>query len=290
MRSQAEADEQLKSGKLTLALEIPAGFGKDLRKGGDWQVSAWIDGANTLRASTIEGYVTQAHATWLASRPQSAAQSATTTLEARYRYNPTSESIYAMGPSIPALLLMLFLAILMAVSITREKEIGTITNFYVTPTRRSEYLIGKMLPYLFIGMANFAIMTATVVFVFGVPLKGSGFALTLAAFLYTLATLGYGLLIAAFTSNQVSAVFAAAVLSLVPTIQFSGMLQPVSSLEGAAHFIGSIWPTTYYMHMSVGAFTKGLSFSSMASDLLVMAIFGPLFLAATAFFLKKQEM
>ncbi|WP_367187260.1 ribosome-associated ATPase/putative transporter RbbA [Rhizobium oryzicola] len=289
LRSQAEAEERLKSGKLTLALEIPAGFGKDLRKGGDWQISAWIDGANTMRASTIEGYVAQAHATWLASRPQSAAQSTAPMLVARYRYNPTSESIYAMGPSIPALLLMLFLAILMAVSITREKEIGTITNFYVTPTRRSEYLIGKMLPYLFIGMVNFAIMAATVVFLFGVPLKGSGLALTLAAFLYTFATLGYGLLIAAFTSNQVSAVFAAAVLSIVPTIQFSGMLQPVSALEGAARFIGNIWPTTYYMHMSVGAFTKGLSFSSMAGDLLVMSIFGPLFLLTTAFFLKKQE-
>jgi ribosome-dependent ATPase len=287
LQSQSELEARMKAGEITLALEIPPGFGHDLRKADSWQISAWIDGANTMRASTIEGYVQQAHATWLAQHNSSTA--ATTTVLPRYRYNPTSESIYAMGPSIPALLLLLFLTVLMAVSITREKEIGTITNFYVTPTRRIEFLLGKQLPYLVIGMANFAIMTATVIFIFGVPLKGSGIALTIAAFLYTIAALGYGMLISAFTSNQVSAVFAAAVLSIVPTVQFSGMLQPVSALQGAARILGTIWPTTYYMHMSVGAFTKGLSFPGMAGDLAIMTIFGPLFLLATSLFLTKQE-
>jgi ribosome-dependent ATPase len=288
LNSSQQVDARLKANDITLALEIPAGFGREVKTDANWQVSAWIDGANTQRAATIENYVQQAHSTW-ASKTFGAADNGNLSILNRHRYNPTNESIYAMGPSIPALLLMLFLAILMAVSVTREKEIGTISNFYVTPTKRLEFLLGKFLPYLAIGLMNFAVMTATVVFVFGVPLKGSGLALTIAALLYSAAALGFGLLVSTFTTNQVSAVFVAAVLALLPTIQFSGMLQPVSTLEGSARIMGSLWPTTYYMQMSVGAFTKGLSFSSMIPQLLIMAIFGPVFVLISAFFLKKQE-
>ena len=187
------------------------------------------------------------------------------------------------------MLLLMFLAILMAVSVAREKEIGTITNFYATPTTRLEFLIGKQLPYVGVGMINFLIMTATVLFLFGVPLKGDGLALSLGALLYVVAATGYGLFISTFTSSQVTAVFAGAVLSMLPTMQFSGMMQPVSTLEGGARLMGSIWPTSYYVHMSVGAFTKGLGFSDMATDLLALALFSPVFLLLSALLLRKQE-
>lgn len=194
-----------------------------------------------------------------------------------------------MGPSVPAMLLMMFLAILMAVSVAREKEIGTITNFYVTPTSRLEFLIGKQLPYLGVGMINFIIMTATVLFIFKVPLKGNGWALALGAVLYTAAATGYGLFISTLTRSQVSAVFAGAVLSMLPTMQFSGMIQPVSTLEGGARFMGSLWPTTYYRHMSVGAFTKGLGWGDMATDLAALALSPMVFLVLSMLLLKKQE-
>jgi ribosome-dependent ATPase len=177
----------------------------------------------------------------------------------------------------------------MAVSVVREKEIGTITNFYVTPSHRLEFLVGKQLPYIAITMVNFLLMAVIVIFVFQVPLKGSFIALALGALVYAAATTGYGLVIATFTSSQVAAVFATAILSLMPTFLFSGFLQPVSSLEGGARVIGTLWPTTYYMHMSVGAFTKGLSFAELAPDILALVCFVPVFLAIAAFFLRKQE-
>jgi ribosome-dependent ATPase len=183
----------------------------------------------------------------------------------------------------------MFLAILMAVSVAREKEIGTIANFYATPTTRLEFLIGKQLPYLGVGMINFVIMTATVLFLFEVPLKGNGFALALGALLYAASATGYGLFISTFTRSQVAAVFAGAVLSMLPTMQFSGMMQPVSTLEGGARVMGYLWPTTYYMHMSVGAFTKGLGISDMATDLMALSLFPPAFLALSALLLKKQD-
>ncbi len=114
-------------------------------------------------------------------------------------------------------------------------------------------------------------------------------ALVLGAFLYVAAATGYGLFISTFTSSQVAAVFAGAILSLLPTMQFSGMMQPVSTLEGGARLMGSLWPTSYYMHMSVGAFTKGLGLSDMLADLLTLTLFCPAFLWLSALFLRKQE-
>ncbi|WP_168879840.1 ribosome-associated ATPase/putative transporter RbbA [Rhizobium sp. P28RR-XV] len=293
IRSAEEMEDRLKSNDVTLVLEIPPKFGRMVKRGSGWQVSAWIDGANTLRAATIEGYVQQAHNLFSQQRDREAStpgtHSAVTTLQVRNRYNPTAESIYAIGPSVPAMVMLLFLAILTAVSVTREKEIGTITNFYATPTTRLEFLIGKQLPYVGIGIINFIVMTAAVLFLFDVPMKGNGIALALGALLYAAAATGYGLLISTFTSSQVAAVFAGAILSMLPTMQFSGMMQPVSSLEGVARLIGSIWPTTYYMHMSVGVFTKELDFPDLAGDLFALGLFPPAFLAISALLLKKQE-
>ncbi|WP_460274430.1 ribosome-associated ATPase/putative transporter RbbA [Celeribacter sp. ULVN23_4] len=293
VHSLAEMEHQLQASDVSLVLEIPPNFGRMLQRGSEVEVSAWIDGANTTRAGTIEAYVSAAHQHFFQQRSlemgSAGISQSSAEFQIRYRYNPTDESIYSFGPSVPAMLLIMFLAILVAVSVAREKEIGTITNFYVTPTTRLEFLVGKQLPYLGVGMINFVIMTATVLFIFGVPLKGSGAMLVCAALLYTAGATGYGLFISTVTKSQVAAVFAGAVLSLLPTMQFSGMTQPVSSLEGAARSMGALWPTTYYREISVGAFTKGLGFGDMAMDLMALALFPVAFLVLSVLFLRKQE-
>lgn len=293
LTSKDELERRLKSNDITLAIEIPSGFGRNLKKGETPSVSAWIDGANTTRAGTIAGYVSGAHIHYLTQLATNAGVDASAvskvTLEPRYRYNPSFETIYSIGPKTPAMLLLLFPAILMAVSMAREKEIGTITNFYVTPTNRIEFLIGKQLPYIGIGMVNFVILTLLVVFLLGVPLKGSLLGLGLGALLYVFAATSFGLLISTVTKSQVAAVFATAILSIMPTINFSGLVQPTSTMEGGGYLIGLLWPATYYMHLSVAAFTKGLGLSELMGDVVVLAFFGPVLVAIAAVFLKKQE-
>jgi ribosome-dependent ATPase len=126
-------------------------------------------------------------------------------------------------------------------------------------------------------------------FVFGVPIKGSFLMLTLCTLLYVTATTGIGLVISTFTSSQVAAVFVTAIITIMPSIQFSGLLQPVSTLEGQARIIGSIWPTSYYIHSSVGAFTKGLGPDLLMLDALVLACCIPVLWAVSTIALKKQE-
>ncbi|MDH3579326.1 MAG: ribosome-associated ATPase/putative transporter RbbA [Hyphomicrobiales bacterium] len=293
LKSLDELEKRMKSNDITLAVEIPPGFGRNVKKGLAPSVSAWIDGANTVRAGTIEGYVLGGHTVYLSELAREGgvdmASMQNATIEPRYRYNPSFESIYAIGPSSPALLLLLFPAVLMAVSIAREKEIGTITNFYVTPSNRFEFLVGKQLPYIAIGFANFVILGLLVSLVLQVPLKGSLVALSLGAALYVAATTGWGMLISTLTKSQVAAVFATAIVSLLPTMQFSGFIRPVSSLEPTGQFIGSLWPTTYYMHLSTGAYTKALEFSGLMADLLALSLFTPVFVVVAALLLKKQE-
>jgi len=207
----------------------------------------------------------------------------------RFMYNPTFESIYSIVPSVPALLLLLIPSILMTVAIVREKELGSMINFYVTPTGKVEYLLGKQIPYIAIGFLNFFILAAMSIVVFGVPIKGSFVMLMLCTLLYVWATTGLGMVTSTFTSSQVAAVFVTAILTIVPTIQFSGLLQPVSTLTGSAKVVGSLWPASYYMHSSLGAYTKGLGVELMVGDLLFLAGCIPVFMAISFIGLRKQE-
>jgi ribosome-dependent ATPase len=291
VRSAADALKRLQSDDVSLVIEIPPNFGRDLRRGSGPEVLAQVDGAMTFRGETVAQYVKGVHLAMLKNPalPTSAPQVYTADIQNRYMYNPTFQSIYSIVPSVPALLLLLIPAILMTVAIVREKELGSMINFYVTPTGKVEYLVGKQLPYIAIGMINFFILAAMSVIVFGVPVKGNFLMLTLCTALYVTATTGLGMVTSTFTGSQVAAVFVTAILTITPTIQFSGLLQPVSTLEGSARVVGSIWPASYYMHSSLGTYTKGLRPSLMWGDILFLAGCVPVFLAISFLGLRKQE-
>ena len=290
--SDEDALTRLESDDISLVLEIPPNFGRDIRKGAAPDALAQVDGAMTFRGETVAQYVQAVHNTMLRDPSTGlgvAPSRYTASVQDRYMYNPSFKSIYSIVPSVPALLLILIPAILMTVSIVREKELGSMINFYVTPTGRLEYLLGKQLPYIAIGMINFFILAAIALVVFNVPIKGSFLMLTLCTLLYVTVTTGVGMVTSTFTSTQVAAVFITAILTIQPTVQFSGLLQPVSTLEGGARVIGSIWPTTYYMHSSLGAYTKGLRPGLMMQDLLVLLAAIPVLWGISIIGLRKQE-
>ncbi|RLS82253.1 MAG: ATP-binding cassette domain-containing protein [Planctomycetota bacterium] len=289
-----DLERRLRANDISLALEVPDQFGRQFAKGSAPEVSAVVDGANPFRAETISQYASSVAMLHAQDEYRRNTRGPDRTgrlpaIEPRFLYNPSFESVYAIVPSIPPLLLVLLPAILTAVSVVREKELGSIVNFYVTPTTRLEFLAGKQLPYIVIAMINYMILTVMAVGVFGVPLKGSGPMLTLCALLYVAATTAIGLVVATFTRSQVAAVFATAILTMLPTTQFSGLLQPVSTLEGNARIVGTLWPTTYFMHASVGAFTKGLDARLLAPDALALAAFVPVLLLTAMLLLRRQE-
>ena len=284
--------DRMKSGAIKAAIEIPPGFGRDLMRGRPVWVGAWVDGAMPFRAETIRAYLQAMHALYLAYpavRTTIVAPPPPADIELRFKYNQDFDSIYAMVPANMSLLLGLFPAILMALAVVREKELGSITNLYVTPVTRLEFLLGKQLPYVGVALANFTLMFLMAVFIFQVPLKGSLPPLLLGVLLYVIAMTAYGMLISAFTSTQIAALFGTAILTVLPATQFAGMMTPVSSLGGAAQVIGRAFPMTYFVPVSVGAFTKGLGFLDLSPNLVALAVFPPILILLNVWLLRKQE-
>jgi ribosome-dependent ATPase len=255
-------------------------------------VSAWIDGAMPYRASTIRSYLQGMHQLYLSDPVLNTTQAASpqpANIEVRFKYNQDFDSVYAMVPSTLAMLLALFPAILMALAVVREKELGSITNLYVTPVTRLEFLVGKQLPYVAVALINFIIMFMMAIFIFDVPLKGSFLALFAGTVIYVFTTTGYGMLISTFCTTQIAALFGTAILTILPAQQFSGMMTPVSSLSGSAQLIGLCFPMSYYRPISVGTFTKGLGFADLGSSILMLLIFVPVLTSLSMMLLSKQE-
>ena len=255
-------------------------------------VGAWVDGAMPFRAETIRGYLQGIHQLYLtdpAVKTTVPAAAPPADIEVRFKYNQDFDSIYAMVPSSMSMMLALFPAILMALAIVREKELGSITNLYVTPVTRIEFLLGKQLPYIGVAMINFAEMFLMALFVFGVPLKGSFLTLLLGALIYVTTTTAYGMLISAFTSTQIAALFGTAILTSLPATQFAGMSTPVSSLSGTAQIMGRAFPMTYFVPVSVGTFTKGLGFHDLSTNLAALSLFVPILTLLSLLLLRKQE-
>lgn len=171
----------------------------------------------------------------------------------------------------------------------REKETGSITNLYVTPVTRIEFLLGKQLPYVGLAMVNFLLMTLLAVTIFGVPVKGSFFTLALAALIFSFAATGMGLLASAVTRSQIAAMFFAMIGTLIPATQFAGLIDPVSSLEGSSKFIGQIYPATHMISISRGVFSKSLGLADLTGPLWSMLLSVPVILGAAVLLLKKQE-
>ncbi|HDU5621302.1 TPA: ribosome-associated ATPase/putative transporter RbbA, partial [Klebsiella pneumoniae] len=276
LRSYDELDRRMRDGELAVAIEIPPNFGRDIARGTPVQIGVWVDGAMPNRAETVRGYVQAMHLAWLQEMAgrQSSPQRDTSliSIETRYRYNPDVKSLPAIVPAVIPLLLMMIPAMLSALSVVREKELGSIINLYVTPTTRSEFLLGKQLPYIVLGMFNFFLLCALSVFVFGVAHKGSFLTLTLAALLYVTIATGLGLLISTFMKSQIAAIFGTAIITLIPATQFSGMIDPVASLEGPGRWIGQIYPTSHFLTIARGTFSKALNISDLWGSFIPLLI------------------
>lgn len=287
-----DLDRRMRDGEISLAIEIPPNFGRDVTRGRPVEVAAWIDGAMPTRAETIRGYVQGMHANWLTQKARELYGSAATVgafnLEIRYRYNPDVQSLVAMVPAVIPLLLMMIPAMLAVLSVVREKELGSIINFYVTPVTKLEFLLGKQLPYIALAFLNFLMLTAFAVFIFRVPFTGSFLAYSAAALLYVTITTSMGLVISTFINSQIAAIFGTALLTLIPAVQYSGMIDPVSSLQGAGALIGKIYPTTYFVTISRGTFSKALDFPDLAGSFVPLLIAVPVLTLLGVLLLKKQ--
>jgi ribosome-dependent ATPase len=293
--SAAQADRRLRSGNTQVVVEVPAGFGRDLLRGAKPEVDGTVDGAMTFRGETARNYVTGVVRTQgdeLERQLRKAGSPNTWSdqdIHTRFRYNQAFLSVNAMVPSVFMLMLCLIPAIMSAIAVVREKETGSIANFRSTPITKFEFLLGKQVPYVAVAMVNFVFLLLMAIFVFGVPLKGPFLTLLIGTIAYVIATTGFGQLISSFTRTQVAAVFATAILSIVPAVNFSGLFAPVSSLSGTAKILGLTFPSAWYQPITVGVFAKALGMSALWFNVVAICIIALAYLILSLLLLRKQE-
>ena len=293
IQSEAEIDTVLKSSGAILVIDIPSGFGRDLARGLKPEVGFYVDGSMPFNATNIRGYIGSLITAYTKDRIAESglpvSLKAPAGIEPRFMYNQDFDSINAIAPGVMMLVLMMIPAMMSAVGVVREREIGSIANFYASPAAVAQYLIGKQLPYIAVGMVNFAAMMLMIIYLFGVPLKGSFAGLAVGTLLMVSATTALGLLISCFVRSQLAAIFATAIITMIPAQTYSGFLYPLSTMEGGALVIGKTFPSSWYYTVSVGSFTKGLHTADLLHEYAAIAAFAATSLILACVLLKKQE-
>ena len=293
IQSEAEIDTVLKSSGAILVIDIPSGFGRDLARGLKPEVGFYVDGSMPFNATNIRGYIGSLITAYTKDRIAESglpvSLKAPTGIEPRFMYNQDFNSINAIAPGVMMLVLMMIPAMMSAVGVVREREIGSIANFYASPAAVAQYLIGKQLPYIAVGMVNFAAMMLMIIYLFGVPLKGSFTGLAVGTLLMVSASTALGLLISCFVRSQLAAIFATAIITMIPAQTYSGFLYPLSTMEGGALIIGKTFPSSWYYTVSVGSFTKGLHTADLLHEYAAIAAFAATSLILACVLLKKQE-
>jgi ribosome-dependent ATPase len=294
IRDYSDLDRRLARGEIRVAIEIPPDFGRDLKSGKRPEIAVWLDGSMPFQAETVRWYVegiNQLYLNDLSEHQQDFANDhqIPADIETRFRYNQDFDSAVAMIPGDIMLLLILIPAMMTALGVVREKELGSITNFYATPVTKLEFLLAKQLPYLGIAFIEFGSLVALAVLLFGVPVKGNAAALVGGALLYIMASASLGLLVSTFVRTQIAAIIGATIIAVMPAVQFSGWFTPVSSLTGSAWLMGLAFPSTYFQHIILGTFTKALDFPSLGLDFAALVGFVGIFLISSLILLDKQE-
>jgi len=289
-----ELEDRLRKGQFTFAIEIPPGFARELKRERQPEVAIWLDGSMTFRAETAHGYILGIHQSyleeqWRQGRIGGPILSLPVTVETRFLYNQDFKSVYAIVPGTIMMLLIWIPAMMTAAGVVREKEMGSITNFYATPVSGLEFLLGKQLPYILIALLNFAMLVLLAVFLFQVPVKGSWFALLFGTVLYVVATTGLGLLMSSFMKTQIAAIFGTAIATATPAVNFSGFFAPVASLTGGAQVFSQVFPSSYFQQICLGTFTKSLGFASLIDAFTMLALLILIYLTLGLLLLKTQE-
>jgi len=293
VNSENEAEKLLKEGKAKFYIDIPADFGRKLLSGKGAQIGVFIDGTLPFRAESARGYIAGTNAIFLNNKLTEEYGNTTDItnykIKSRYWYNQAAESKFSFVPGVLVIILISIPAVMVTLSIAREKEMGTITNFYATPLTKLEFLFGKQIIYVLIFFIIYLILVGITVFFYEVPIKGSFLMLTASAILYIFSTTAIGLLVSSFVKSQIAGLLITLIMTMIPAFTYSGLLVPISSLNKEGQFMSMLYPVSHFMNTIIGVFTKDLPMHSMLPNFVWIGLFYVVVMSGCVVLLKKQE-
>ncbi len=271
-----------------MVIVIPQDFSKDLQRDGRARVQLIIDAGDSNVGTFIGAYAEQVLA--LVTRRLNGAPVLLFDLSPRIFYNPDMKSAYFFVPGLVALILMLISALLTSIAITREKETGTMEQILVSPVRPVEIIVGKVAPYIVLGLTNAAVILISARILFDVPIRGDLWLLAVLSLVYVFVALSFGLLFSTVAKTQQVAMFMTLMATILPTMMLSGFIFPVASMPLVLRWISRFIPATYYLDIIRGIMLKGVGIRELAMQSIVLTGFGILLLAvATRRFRMRLE-
>jgi len=277
----SEVDPYLQRGDAWIALSIPQGYGAAVHDRNPVALQVVADGSDSNSTTVALGYATALIGEYAAALAASAPPSSSAAIDLRIRvwFNSQLESRFFMIPGVLALLLLLVTANLAAMAIVREKELGTLEQLNVTPLRRWELIVGKLLPYGVIAIVDVLLVTAVAVFWFEVPFRGSFLLLLATSLLYVICTLALGLLISTVSDTQQQAMMTATFFFLTPMIYLSGFIFPIENMPHVIQYATYLIPLRYFLVIVRGIFLKGIGLPLLWPQAAALAIWGTVVLS-----------
>lgn len=275
-------EQNLDFNKAVVALVIPGDFEKNLNRKQPAKLQAIFDAADGNTASISAGYLQQivlqfSKTTSFEMMLKSGnvfTPVGNITPEIRIWYNPTLKTRNYMVPGIVGLLLSIVTLLLTSLAIVKEKEIGTMEQLIVTPLKPYQIIIGKLIPFILLGFLSIVIVLTAMRFIFDIPVKGSISFLFLSAFFYILSTLGLGLFVSTISKTQQQAMMIAVFAVMMPMVFLSGFAFPIENMPEIIQYISYVIPLKYFINIIRGVISKGLGFSELWINALVLLVMG----------------
>ncbi len=287
--SEVDALKMIKQAKTDILIIVPGGFERRVLHGEKAEIGVFIDGAFPVRATTMQNYV-KGVIYKEAARLHNLKPKNLIEIENRNLFNQAMRDEDAIVPGLIGLILLVAPAILSALLIVKEKEEGTIFNFFSSPIKKSEFIIAKLTPALMLHSVNIFILFLWATWLFEVPFRGSFLLYWSAAELYILISLGVGLLVSIITSTQIVAIVLTIIITIIPGFLYSGMLMPISSMSGESKIEAHIYPVMYFNHIVYDTFLIGQGLASAKIQLyLAILLFYAIFLILLGSVLMKKE-
>jgi len=286
--SERAALREIKQASTDVIIIIPNSFEKNIIKGIKSEIGIFIDASFPTRATTIYNYI---HSTIysLASELMLNTKSLIS-LNNRNLFNQALRDEEMIVPGLLGLVLLINPAVLTALLITKEKEKGTIFNFYSSSITKAEFLVSKLSSLFVLISLDIFILFLVVMYIFDLPFRGDFFLYWLSSEIYILISLGMGLLISIVSTTQIMAVILALLFTIIPGFLYSGMIMPISSMTGEAFYVAHLYPVMYYNHIVYDVFLIGQGFDSpkIVFYLFLLVAYAMLFFILGLFFLKKE--
>lgn len=284
--NEKQAESMMDQNKIRFILIISPGFQEKLQAGRKVQSQSLIDGLFTYQSKVVKGYVLAINANynqqllqnWFAKKQgmkpsDISAMLSPVSLETRYLYNEQMSSLWSTGSGMIMLVMLMAPALLTALGVVREKESGSIFNIYASTVTRTEFILGKLLPYIAISFLNVLVLTWMALVLFGVPFKGDPVLYLVASVLFVSCATGIGLLVSILVKTQASAALITLLGTMIPGMMFSGLLMPVSSMDTPAKIEAHLLPGMYELNIVWGSFLKGQGWSDLWGNMAILALY-----------------